>query len=109
MPEIGVTPRGAVVAEDVRHLQQWPRHDCRRLRARTLASGPLALRALRHAQPIERALDLGDQTRRHACVPRRCGKARMSEHCLDNANVGAALQQVRRKRMPKRVTTSPAF
>ena len=26
MPGVGLTPGGAVVAEDVRDLQRWPRH-----------------------------------------------------------------------------------
>src|ERR1700693_4848814 len=44
VPRVGATPRGAVVAEDVRNLQSWTLHDPRPLRRRltpATSSGPL--------------------------------------------------------------------
>jgi hypothetical protein len=60
-----MTPRGTVVAEDVRDLQRWTAHvgRLRGVSSRTLAA--------RRAQAIERALDLGDHPGRNAGVAGR--------------------------------------
>ena len=65
MTAIGITPRGPVIAEDVRDFQQWPGHAiglcCWRRRA--ALSRPLA----GAAQLFERALDCRDPA---CCDPR---------------------------------------
>src|SRR6202795_3369830 len=77
VPRVGATPRGAVVAEDVRNLQSWTLHDPRPLRRRlTLAtsSGPLTWvlgrRLGKLPQLVERAHDAGDHAGRNTRVAR---------------------------------------
>jgi hypothetical protein len=77
VPRVGATPRGAVVAEDVRNLQRWTLHDPRPLRRRlTLAtsSGPLTWvlgrRLGKLPQLVERARDAGDHAGRNTRVAR---------------------------------------
>src|SRR5262249_51926013 len=55
-------------------------------RRRVLGVSPGTL-AARHAQAIERALDLGDQPPRHAGVAGRRLQLLVSEQCLNHANV----------------------
>jgi hypothetical protein len=61
---VGMTPRGPVVAEDVRDLQSWTGH-----------VGPLGWRLvlLRHQwrEPVQRAHDLTDDVGGHLGVARR--------------------------------------
>src|SRR5436190_11811760 len=61
---IGRTPRGPVLAEDIRHLQRRTGHSRRRLRRRLhFVAVPLSFPGslvLWSRQPVERALDGGD-------------------------------------------------
>jgi hypothetical protein len=70
MAAVGCAPSGTVAAEDVRDLQSWSSHNRRLLRRRRPDVLPRTL-AGRRAQARERALDLGDQARRHAGVAGR--------------------------------------
>ena len=70
MAAVGLAPSGTVVAEDVRDLQSWSSHN-RRLLRRRLLDGSLRTFAVRRAQTRERALDLGDESCRHAGVASR--------------------------------------
>ena len=70
---VGMTPRGPVVAEDIRDLQSWTGH-----------VGPLRWRLvllLRHQrrEPVERAHDLTDDVGGHLGVARRGVELGMSE------------------------------
>src|SRR6516225_5716374 len=80
-------------------------------RRRLLGVSPGTL-AARHAQAIERALDLGDQPGGNAGVAGRRLQLLVSEQRLDHANVGATLKQMGReaaaKRMRESVLRSPA-
>src|SRR6516225_1571224 len=62
-------------------------------RRRLLGVSPDTL-ATRHAQAIERALDLGDQPGRNAGVAGRRLQLLVSEQRLNHANVRAALKQM---------------
>ena len=61
------------------------------------------LGSLRHRQLIERALDRRDQARGHARVARRGLQLLVAEQRLDRSDIGAAIEQVRRERVPERV------
>ncbi len=70
---VGMTPRGPVVAEDVRDLQSWTGH-----------GGPLLRRLvllLRHQwrEPVQRAYDFTDDVGGHIGVARRGIELGMSE------------------------------
>src|ERR1700675_2833278 len=110
VPRVGATPRGAVVAEDVRTLQSWTLHDPRPLRRRlTLAtsSGPLTWvlgrRLGKLPQLVERAHDAGDHAGRNTRVARRRLQLVVSEKRLDCTNIHPAIEQMRRKAVPQRV------
>src|SRR5580693_10243074 len=77
VPRAGATPRGAVVAEDVRNLQSWTLHDPRPLRRRltpATPSGPLTWvlgrRLGKLPQLVERTHDAGDHAGRNTRVAR---------------------------------------
>ena len=89
---IGLTPSGAVVAEDIRNLQSWTGHEGRRL------LGRLVLLVLL-GQLIERAHHLGDQVGGDTCVVRRRIEPLVAEQSLDHPDIELALQQVGRKTM----------
>ena len=93
---IGLTPSGAVVAEDIRNLQSWTGHEGRGL------LGRLVLLALL-AQLIERAHHLGDQIGGDARVVRRRIEALVAEQSLDHPDIELALEQVGGKAMPQGV------
>ena len=61
MTAIGLTPSGAVAAEDVRNLQSWTGHECRVLLWRRVLWALLV-------QLIDRAHHLADQIGGNACV-----------------------------------------
>src|SRR6516164_8064642 len=71
-------------------------------RRRLLGVSPGTL-AARHAQAIERALDLGDQPGRNAGVAGRRLQLLVSEQRLNHANVRAALKQMGREAVAKRM------
>src|SRR5262252_6649129 len=71
-------------------------------RRRLLGVSPRTL-AARHAQAIERALDLGDQPGCNAGVAGRRLELLVSEQRLNHANVGAALKQMGREAVAKRM------
>src|SRR5262244_2141432 len=80
-------------------IEPWPAAlRCRRL----LGVSPRTL-AARHAQVIERALDLGDQPGRNAGVAGRRLQLLMSEQRLNHANVRAALKQMGCEAVAKRM------
>ena len=70
---VGMTPRGPVVAEDVRDLQNWTGHGDPLLRRLVLL--------LRHQwrEPVQRAHDLTDDVGGHLGVARRGVELGMSE------------------------------
>jgi hypothetical protein len=94
MAGVGATPRGPVVAEDVRDLQNRTAHDrrplCRRL-------GPLGCQ---RRETIERARDGTDHVGGHLRVERGRIDLGMSEQNLDQTHIGVLLEQVRGKAMP---------
>ena len=95
MRSVGATERIAVAAEDIRHLQR---------RAHRRRSG-----GWRHLQPqaVERAWRAADRAGGDLGVA-RCGvHVAMAKQRLDNADVGAALQQVGRKAVAQRVDRDP--
>src|SRR6516225_4166018 len=71
-------------------------------RRRLLGVSPGTL-AARHAQAIERALDLGDQPGRNAGVAGRRLQLLVSKQRLNHANVRAALKQMGREAVAKRM------
>jgi hypothetical protein len=71
-------------------------------RRRLLGVSPRTL-AARHAQAIERALDLGDQPGRNAGVAGRRLQLLVSEQRLNHANVRAALKQMGCEAVAKRM------
>src|SRR5712675_40691 len=100
MTAVGMTPRGPVVAEDVRDLQSWTGH-----------GGPLRwwLVLLRHQwrEPVQRAHDLTDDAGGHMGVA-RCGvELGMSEQNLDHTNIDVLLEQVRGEAVSQRVRRNP--
>src|SRR6516165_9472695 len=76
-------------------------------RRRLLGVSPRTL-AARHAQAIERALDLGDQPGRNAGVAGRRLQLLVSEQRLNHANVRAALKQMGREAVAKRMQRARA-
>jgi hypothetical protein len=91
-PAIGIP----VAAENIRHLQVRG-HVTRR-------SGG------RHdfqCQPIERALRLPDKPVRDPRVARRARQVGMAQQHLNDADIGAALQQMRGEAMPQRMHRDP--
>ena len=98
---IGSPPRRAVIAKDVRDLQRWSNHGCRRY-----AGGWTVWFVVRLflgfflrgcEQSIEWALDIGDHAGGDARVTRRRIQFVVTQKRLDHSNVGVALKQVGRK------------
>src|SRR5246127_2897412 len=102
MPAVGLTPSWTVIAENVRDLQSWSSHG-RGLRRRRLLGVPPGTLAARHAQAIERAFDLGDQPGGNAGVAGRRLQLLVPEQRLNHANVRAALKQMGREAVAKRM------
>ena len=94
MTAVGLAPGGTMLAENVRAFQNRPNHGRRRYRAGSFSrfSVPPACGA-RRDQARELALDLGDQSRRHAGVARRRVQLLVSEQRLDQPNILAVLEQ----------------
>ena len=59
--------------------------------------------AARRAQALQRALDLGDHSGRHASVAGRRLKLVVSEQCLNQTNIRTALEQMGREAVAKRM------
>jgi hypothetical protein len=95
MGRVGLAERRAVVAEDVRHLQ------CGAHRA---GSGG---RCELQPQPVERALCATNGAGCDQGVARRGLQVAVAEQGLDDADVGAALQQMRGEAVPQRVHGDP--
>ena len=102
VPRVGATPRGAVVAEDVRNLQSWTLHDPRPLRRQpplATSSGPLTWvlgrRLGKLPQLVERAHDAGDHAGRNTRVARCRLQLVVSEKRLDCTNIHPAIEQMR--------------
>ena len=68
MAAVGLTPSRAVIAEDVRDLQSWSRHGRPRLWRRRRLPVSLRTPAASLVQALQRALDLGNHSDRHATV-----------------------------------------
>ncbi len=83
MTAVGGTPRGSMIAEDVRDLQQWPDHGQRS--GRSWLSF-LLRRLLLAAKLVERACNGRDPAGRHTGVARRGVKLVMSKQRLDQAD-----------------------
>ena len=102
MAAVGLAPSRTVVAEDVRDLQSRSSHNRRLLRRRPLGVSPGRL-AARRAQARERALDLGDESCRHAGVASRRVELFVSEQRLNQPNVPAVLEQMGCEGMTQRM------
>src|SRR6516165_9039459 len=74
-----------------------------RLRRRRLLGVSPGTLAGRHAQALERALDLGDQPGGNAGIAGRRLQLLVSEQRLNHANVRAALKQMGREAVAKRM------
>src|SRR5258705_2701573 len=90
---IGTTQSGAVVAEDVRGLQGWTGHGRPSVRRWLVLPALLELLA-RLRQQVERALDDGDHAGGHAGVAWRGVELVVTQKRLDDADIGATLEQV---------------
>ena len=90
----GATPCRTMVAEDVRNLQSWTGHWCRRLLRRLVLLGPEGL------QPIKWAHHFADDVGCHARV--ECGGIQLGvpEKHLDDAHIDFFFQEMGRKTMP---------
>jgi len=88
---MAATERFAVAAEDIRHLQHRT-HRCGSGRRRHLK-----------AQPVERARRATDGAGRDLGVAGRSIHVAVAEQRLDDADIGAALQQVGGEAMTQRV------
>ena len=95
MGRVGLPVRRAVAAEDVRHLQRG-----------THRRGSGGRRDLQ-PQPVERARRPADRAGRDLGVARRGLQVAVAEQGLDDADVGAALQQMRGEAVPQRVHRHP--
>jgi hypothetical protein len=93
MAAIGLTPSGAVVAEDIRNLQSWTEHKRWLLLRRRVLWASLV-------QLIERAHHLGDQIGGDACVMRRRVESLVAEQSLNHPDIELALEQVGCKGVP---------
>ena len=79
MAAVGFAPRGTVLAEDVREFENRPSHGRRALSRWRLPGVPRRLPVARRDQARDRALDLGDESRRHAGVAGRRVQLLVSE------------------------------
>lgn len=91
MAGVGSTPRGSVVAKDIRDLQSWTGHEC-------LLRWPV-FRSQRR-EPIKRAHDLANDVGCHLRIARRGLQLRVSEQHLDHTHVDVGLKQMRREGVP---------
>src|SRR4029077_7741565 len=73
------------------------------LRRRRLLTVPLRTPAARRTQTLQGAFDLGNHSDRHATVAGCRLRLGMSEQRLNDANVLAALEQMSRKAVAKRM------
>lgn len=90
----------AVSADDVRDLQRWPVERAHARRGtRGNVHGALAESLFRasSAEDVNGTLDARDVLGRDACVAERGGDGGMSEEHLNDADIGAELEQVRGK------------
>ena len=83
-------------AEDVRNLQMQSGQGA-------LRSASLAFPAFRRGQVVQRAVDRRDHADGNARIMRRRGELGVPEQCLDDSDVHAALQEMRREGMAQRV------
>src|SRR6516225_3294296 len=102
VPAVGLTPSRTVIAENVRDFQSWSSHGRGLRRRRLLGVSPHTL-AARPAQAIEWALDLGNYPGRNAGIAGRRLQLLVSEQRLNHANVRAALKQMGREAVAKRM------
>jgi hypothetical protein len=100
---VGVTPSGAVIAEDIRNLESGSRHQRSALPRRWLILGLLLCLLARLIELIERALDGGDHAGGDARVARRRIQFVVTQNRLNHPDIGAALQQMRREAVAQRV------
>src|SRR4030081_2014106 len=100
MPAVGLTDRGRGKCPRPPELvEPWPAS----LRPRRLRTVSLRTPAARRAQTFQGALDLGNQSDRHATVAGRRLGLGMAEQRLEHAKVLAALEQMGRKAVAKRM------
>src|ERR1700674_5904657 len=99
---VGSAPRRPVVAEDIRDLQLWARHDRGWLRRRLVLPAFLGL-LVRLRQQVERALDAGDHPGGNTGVARRRVQLVVTQKRLDFTNIGTVLEQVGREAVAQRV------
>src|SRR3981081_1900134 len=97
-----LTPSRTMVAENVCDLQSWSSHGRRLWRRGLLPISPRAP-AARRAQAIERALDLGNQSSRHATIAGRRLELVVSEQRLNQPDIRAAFEQMSREAVAKRM------
>ena len=95
---VGMTPCGPVAAQDVRDLQSWPGH-----------VGRLCRRRLpRQRQPLQRAHHRAQHVGGDVSIAGGHVQLRMAQQHLNHPHVDIALQQMRGKRVPKRMRSDPA-
>jgi hypothetical protein len=86
-----------MVAEDIRDLQQWTGHG--RYAVGWSLLPPLWLLGLltRLRQPVERALDVGDEAGGDARVARGRVQFVVTQQCLDDSDISVVFEQVGRE------------
>src|SRR5450830_574110 len=94
--------RRPVVAEYIRDLQRRTEHGRGPLRRRLVFPAFLGLLA-RLGQQVERAFDAGDHAGGNARVTRRGVQFVVTQQRLDDADIGAALEQMGREAVAERV------
>ena len=92
MTGVGMTPRRAVVAEDIRDFQRWTRHDCWLGDGSRFTPWPCLPVGL---NVFERAFDTCDHAGRNPRVARRRLQLVVAQKRLNDADIGAAFQKMR--------------
>ena len=95
---VGLAPSGAMVAEDIRDLQQWPAHRSGGLRRRPF---------LLQRQMIEWARDRSQEVGGNLGIFGGRFELGVSEQNLDDAHVGVALQQMGCEAVPQSMGRDP--
>src|SRR5215469_17007139 len=113
MAGVGLAPRLAMAAEDIRNLQLWTCQERRALGGRLsldlvvrLLLGrvfDLVLLGLQRREAVERAHDLADRVGGNPRIERRRLKFGVTEQDLDHPNINVLFKQMGRKAVPQGV------
>src|SRR5258706_308959 len=117
MAGVGLAPRLAMAAEDIRNLQLWTCQECRALGGRLslglVLSLPLGrvfglvLLGPQRRETVERAHDLADRVGGDARVERRRLEFGVTQQDLDHPNIDVLFEQVRREAVAQGVWRHP--